>query len=101
MMSPGWRSRLPRPKQPEKKSGTCSARSAASPGVEPAVPWQGPAVLHGLRNRGADLAQERLIHREGLVGALQHQHPALSGEQPGDEISRERTEHQEVRARRP
>ena len=56
----------------------------------------GAVVLLALRQRGPDLAQERLIYRQGLIAPLEHRHALLSTEHLADQIGRERTEHHDV-----
>ena len=57
---------------------------------------EAPSVLDGLRHCRADLAEDRRVHRERLVGAFQHHDAALAGEERRDEVGRKRAEHREV-----
>ncbi len=53
-------------------------------------------VLQALAQRGADLAHDRQVDGQRLVGALQHRHALLALEHPAQQVAREGPEHDEV-----
>ena len=56
----------------------------------------GQAVLQRLGQRGAQLAHQRQVLGQRLVGALHHDHALLAAQRLADQVARERTEHRDV-----
>ena len=84
------------PKACGEEIGHLLAANGGNPRVRERRAGGDAAVLDGLRHRRANLAQQRRIHRERLVGAFHHHDALLPGEQIDDRVRGERPEHREV-----